>query len=68
MDLIVYCAALALIGFIRVSKTQNIPESVGIIDTGATSTISCELPIGSNLALIREPGAYNIILEELGLM
>lgn len=68
MDLILYCGVLLLIGLIRVGKTSSVPDSVGIVSTGGTTTIDCDLPIGSNLSLIREPNAYTIILEELGLM
>lgn len=68
MDLIVYCCILALVGIVRVGKTQDVPESVGIVSSGATTTVDCELPVGQNLALIKEHGAYTIILEELGLI
>lgn len=68
MDLIVYCGILFLIGVVRVGRTSSVPDSVGIVSTGGTTTIDCDLPIGSNLRLIREPNAYTIILEELGLM
>lgn len=57
-----------MVGFIRVGKTQSVPDSVGIVSTGGTTTIDCELPVGQNLSLMKEPGAYTIILEELGLI
>lgn len=68
MDLIVYCSILAIVGFIRVGSTQHVSESAGIVSSSGTDTIDCDLPVGSNLALLKEPGAYTIILEELGLM
>lgn len=68
MDLIIYCFIILVVGMIRVGKTREVPDSVGITNNGSTSTVNCELPIGGNLALIKEPGAYTIILEELGLM
>lgn len=68
MDLIIYCGVLAILGIVRIGRTQDVPESVGITSSGETTTINCELPIGSNLGLIKEPGAYTIILEELGLI
>jgi hypothetical protein len=67
MDLFVYCGILVILGIIRVNQTKTVSESVGITQTGGT-IVDCDLPIGSNLSLIREPGAYTIILEELGLM
>lgn len=67
MDLVIYCGLLLILGFVRVSKTSSVPESVGITDTGGTTTVDCELPIGQNLALTRELEAYTIILKELGL-
>ena len=69
MDLILYVLILIVIGFIRVSKTQNISDDVGIVNTGATvSRFSNDLPVASNLQLAKEDGAYTLILEELGLM
>lgn len=67
MDLIVYCGILFMLGVIRVNKTREVSDTVGITDTGGTTTVDCDLPIGQNLALLREPGAYTIILQELGL-
>lgn len=67
MDFLVYLSILALIGFMRVSKTQTVSEEFGIVDNGATTTVSCNLPIGDNYELMREYGAYTLILEELGL-
>lgn len=69
MDLILYVFILIVIGFIRVSKTQNISDDVGIVNTGATvSRFSNDLPVASNLQLAKEDGAYTLILEELGLL
>lgn len=67
MDLIIYCIIIGLVGLVRVGSTKNVPESVGISDAGVTTTVDCELPIASNLALNIEYGAYTLILEELGL-
>lgn len=69
MDLILYVLILIVIGFIRVSKTQNISDDVGIVSTGETvSRFSNDLPVASNLQLAKEDGAYTLILEELGLL
>lgn len=69
MDLILYVLILIVIGFIRVSKTQDISDDVGIVNTGATvSRFSNDLPVASNLQLVKEDGAYTLILEELGLL
>lgn len=67
MDLIVYCAVLLVLGLARVRATRDVSDSVGIVETGGTITVNCELPIGQNLALIKEPYAYTIIIKELGL-
>lgn len=68
MDLLIYCGVLLVLGMTRVGKTRDVSDSVGIASTGGTTTIDCELPIGSNLGLIRERDAYTIILQQLGLM
>ena len=68
MDLILYCGVLLLLGIIRVNQTRTVSESDGIVSATGTTTVNCDLPIGSNLSLIRESGAYTIILEELGLI
>lgn len=67
MDCLIYTAILLIIGFIRMSTTQNVSDSVGIVDTGIT-TIDCDLPYSSNYELIKESGAFTLILEDLGLI
>ena len=67
MDLILYIIVLAIIGFLRVRGTQDVPDTVGIIETGGTTLVS-DLPIGDNLTLMREQNAYTFILYELGLL
>lgn len=67
MDLLIYCAVLDILGYVRFYKTQQVADTVGIVDTGATTTANCDLPIASNLGLVKEAGAYTLILEELGL-
>ncbi|MBR3598675.1 MAG: hypothetical protein IKL53_02230 [Lachnospiraceae bacterium] len=67
MDFIVYLILIGLIGFGRVTQTREVSDSVGIVDNGITTTIDCELPIAQNLAMVKEPDAYTLILEELGL-
>lgn len=68
MDLIVYCGILLMLGVVRVNKTSSVPDSVGVAGNVGTTTADCELPIGQNLELIKEPEAYTIILKEFGLM
>lgn len=67
MDLLIYLAVLGIVGYIRFYKTQQVSDSVGIVETGATITADCDLPIASNYALKKESGAYTLILTELGL-
>lgn len=67
MDLFAYCAILGIVGFIKISKTKNVSDEVGI--TGSQTVVqTVDLPVGANLRLLREPGAYTAILRELGLM
>jgi hypothetical protein len=70
MDLIIYCVIIAIIGFVRVGRTAQVSEDEGIVETGATVTSSTydDLPIGQNLQLFKEPGAYTLILKELELI
>lgn len=68
MDLLFYCIIIAVVGGLRIASTKSVPDSVGITDAGVTTTIDCELPVAQNLELIREPNAFTIILEELGLI
>lgn len=68
MDCLIYAAILLIIGFIRMNATQNVSDSVGIVDNGITTTIDCELPYSSNYELIKESGAFTLILEDLGLI
>ncbi len=69
MDLIIYMLILLMVGFTRVNRTASISEDEGIADTGVTvvQTAYEDLPIGQNLGLLKEEGAYTLILEELGL-
>lgn len=67
MDILIYCAVIATIGFLRVSGTSQVADTVGIVNTGATVTADCDLPVASNLELIKEDGAFTLILEEFGL-
>ena len=67
MDLIIYIIVLVLIGISSLNRTKAVSESVGIIDSGATVTVDCDLPISENLALKKEFGAYTLILEQFGL-
>lgn len=69
MDLLVYMAVIVIVGFLRVGTTARVSDDVGIVDTGATVIMASEdLPIGQNLALLKEAGAYTLILEDLGLI
>jgi hypothetical protein len=70
MDLIIYCVIIALVGFMRIGQTAQVSDDEGIVDTGVTTISPAyeELPIGQNLALKKEVGAYTLILEELGLI
>lgn len=66
MDLLVYCLILIVVGFIKVSSTAAVSDDVGVAETVSVET--CDLPIGNNLALKKEVGAYTLILYELGLV
>lgn len=68
MDFLIYIAVLAFIGFVRMNKTRNVADNIGIVSTGATVTVNCDLPYSSNLALVKEAGAFTLILEDLGLI
>lgn len=70
MDLVVYLILLVGLGAVRVSQTGFLPEDEGIADTGATVVASAyeDIPIGQNLELYKESGAYTLILEELRLI
>lgn len=68
MDFLLYIIALVIIGFVRMNSTKNVADSIGIVSTGATVTVDCDLPYSSNYELIKEPGAFTLILEELGLL
>lgn len=69
MDLTIYMLCLIVIGFIRVGHTGHISEDQGIVDSGVTTVEGSyeDIPIGQNLGLKKEFGAYTLILEELGL-
>ena len=66
MDLFVYLGILVFFGLSRVNATSNVSDEVTIADT--TTVPVCDLPIGNNLQMYRELGAYTLILRELGLM
>lgn len=67
MDFLIYLAILSIMGYLRFSKTREVADSVGIVSTGSTVTADCDLPIASNHRLIKEEGAYTLIIEEFGL-
>lgn len=66
MDLLLYCGVLLVLGFMRVGSTANVSDDVGVADAAVVEP--CDLPVGGNLMLNREPHAYTLILMELGLM
>lgn len=68
MDLLLYCLILFIAGTVRVNKTKNISELDGIVASVGTTTAECSLPVAENLHLIKEQGAYTLILMELGLI
>lgn len=68
MDLLIYCLLLFVLGTIRVNKTRNVSELDGIVATTGTTTAECSLPVAENFHLIKEQGAYTLILMELGLI
>ena len=68
MDAIIYIIILYIIGMYRKGSTMAVSETEGIVSTGGTTTVNCELPYGQNLALYKEQGAYTLILQELGLI
>lgn len=67
MDAIVYAILIIALGLYRFSQTKDVSESVGIVDTGATVTCDCELPVAANLGLVKETGAYTLILDQFNL-
>lgn len=67
MDLIIYCVILAIIGFSKVGMTANVSDEVGL--SGSQTVVeTVDMPVGSNLGLLKELGAYTAILRELRLM
>ena len=66
MDLFIYLGILVVLGFSRVNATSNVSDEVSIADT--TTVPNCDLPIGNNLQMSREVGAYTLILRQLRLM
>lgn len=68
MDALLYLGIIALIGCVRVNQTKDIANNVGIIQTGSTIKVKQDIPVGNNVTLYREAGAYTLILEELGLI
>ena len=66
MDLFVYVAILLVFGFAKVRSTSDVPDTVTVADT--TTVPSSDLPLGNNLQMRRELGAYTLILRQLGLM
>lgn len=67
MDAIIYIVMIIVLGLYRFGQTKNVSESIGIVETGATVTCDCELPVASNLGLVREAGAYTLILDQFDL-
>lgn len=70
MDLVIYMVLLVILGTIRVSQTAAVSSDEGIADTGNTIIESYyeDIPVGQNLELYKESGAYTLILKELELM
>lgn len=66
MDFIIYLAVLLIAGSLKISKTKSVPDEVTITGNNS-SVIYDDIPVGANLALLREPNAYTKILVELGL-
>lgn len=66
MDLLIYCGILLIIGLIKVNATASVSDDVGVADVSVVEV--SDLPVGSNLMLKREIGAYTLILHELGLV
>lgn len=56
-----------MLGLYRFNQTKDVSETVGIVETGATVTSDCELPVASNLGLVKEAGAYTLILDQFNL-
>ena len=67
MDIILYTILLIVLGLYRFNQTKDVSETIGIVETGATVTSNCELPVASNLGLVREAGAYTLILDQFNL-
>lgn len=67
MDVLIYTILLIVLGLHRFNQTKDVSETVGIVETGVTVTSDCELPVASNLGLIKEAGAYTLILDQFNL-
>lgn len=67
MDLILYCLVIGVVGLVRQSKTRNVPDDVGVVSMGGTVSMDYDLPVGNNFLMWKEPEAYTLILQELGL-
>lgn len=67
MDLFIYAIVLVVLGWLRVNSTSSVADECGIVDRGVPQ-VEYDLPIGNNLHLYKETGAYTLILRELGLM
>ena len=67
MDILIYTILLVVLGLYRFNQTKDVSETIGIVETGATVTSNCELPVASNLGLVKEAGAYTLILDQFNL-
>lgn len=67
MDVLIYIILIVVLGLYRFNQTKDVSETIGIVETGATVTSNCELPVASNLGLVREAGAYTLILDQFNL-
>lgn len=61
-----YLGILLVLGFSRVNATSHVSDEVSIADT--TTVPASDLPIGNNLQMNKEFGAYTLILRQLRLM
>lgn len=69
MDLLITMACIACFGLYKVyqSKGFYIEETFEVQEDGSVRTQSGDVPVGQNLMLNREQGAFMKIVKELGL-
>lgn len=67
MDLILYIIFACILGFAKISKAGNTENVVLSNEVSLEVVQTVDMPIASNLGLVKEADAYMLILYELGL-